>query len=154
MNEDEIKIKFKKRPRTHKSEKLKKIFTSFYKKIETSAIPSIFKRKMELISRETTREENELVANMVHELSVYYQEELLNHLPNREIIELIREGFLGAERQEDVDRNPNAVSEILVEKIERFMAESRRSKNKEGKDPFIDELVKKQLFRVYIDRIY
>lgn len=55
LNEDEVKIKFKKKPRTHKSQKLKKIFTSFYRKIETSSMPSIFKKKMELITRETTK---------------------------------------------------------------------------------------------------
>lgn len=42
----------------------------------------------------------------------------------------------------------------VVGKIERYLAESRRSKNKEGKDPFIDELVKKQLFWLYMDEMY
>lgn len=43
---------------------------------------------------------------------------------------------------------------VVVGKIERYLAESRKSKNKEGKDPFIDELVKKQLFWLYMDEMY
>lgn len=46
LNEEEVKIKFKRKPKTHKSERLKKIFNSFYRKFETSSMPSIFKKKM------------------------------------------------------------------------------------------------------------
>lgn len=34
--------------------------------------------------------------------------------------------------------NPNTVYNVVVGKIEKYLAESRKSKNKEGKDPFID----------------
>jgi hypothetical protein len=43
---------------------------------------------------------------------------------------------------------------MLVEKVERYLAESRKSKIKEGKDSFVDELVKKQLFRLHVDKVY
>ena len=34
------------------------------------------------------------------------------------------------------------------------MGESRKTKIKEGKDTFVDEIVKKQLFRLYVDKLY
>lgn len=45
------------------------------------------------------------------------------------------------------------MGEMLVEKIEKYMAESRKTKVKE-KEGFVEELVKKQLFRLYIDKVY
>ena len=48
---DEIKVKGKKKLKTVKSEKLKKIFNSLYKKIEStnSPVPQIFKKKETII---------------------------------------------------------------------------------------------------------
>jgi hypothetical protein len=91
---------------------------------------------------------------MVNDLHSYYQEELLSHLPNRQIIELIRESYVQSCNAQELESNPNGVSEMLVEKVERYLAESRKSKIKEGKDSFVDELVKKQLFRLHIDKVY
>ena len=39
---------------------------------------------------------------MVSELQAYYQEEILNHLPNKEIIQLIRESLNSNGKEEDL----------------------------------------------------
>lgn len=40
-----------------------------------------------------------------------------------------------------------------MDQVEKYLWESRKTESK-GKDPFIDELIKKQLFRVFVDRYY
>jgi hypothetical protein len=40
---------------------------------------------------------------------------------------------------------------VVIEKIEKYLLENRK---KREKDTFIDALVQKQLFRLYIDRLY
>ena len=42
---------------------------------------------------------------------------------------------------------------VVVEKIEKYLAESRKAKCRD-RDTFVEEVIKKQLFRVFIDRKY
>lgn len=58
LNEPEIKIRSVKKFKAPKSEKLRKIFHNFYKKLEgSSPLPQVFKKKQTII-RPAAREEN------------------------------------------------------------------------------------------------
>jgi hypothetical protein len=79
------------------------------------------------------------------ELSKYYQEELLRHRPNNEIIDTIRQDMLKK------CENLATVSAKLIRTIEEYIKKSRMNLEK---DPFIDILVQKQIFSVYLTICY
>lgn len=66
-------------------------------------------------------------------------------MPNREIIDAIRKQMLIG--------NPNvaSVSVKLIKTIEQYIAESRKNIER---DQFIDILVQKQIFSVYLTIVY
>jgi len=50
-------------------------------------------------------------------LNAYFQEELFYHLPNPEIIDLIKESFVNNAKKIEEDYNPNTVYNVVVGKI-------------------------------------
>ena len=78
LNKSEESSIFDKKKSYIKSEKLRKAFSIFYKKVETP----LFKKKEKII-KSTSKEENLLFYKFVQDLNEYFKEEIFKHLPQK-----------------------------------------------------------------------
>jgi len=72
---------------------------------------------------------------------MFYNEELIKFMPNKEIIDSIR-------RELSINNdNQTTVSVKLIKTIEQYIIESRKNIER---DPVIDSILQKQIFSVYL----